>query len=158
MKIPSLTQLQTSLEQINDNTKNYIRSIQETAEGLQFLDGNGNVVYELLTTIKKQSPNLILDKYSLEDNVESDTVIATYDGDGTLSVQSASDPFWCYYNYTVNGNQINFELKHDKDHLFDSILREETYIVTLSETDSYQSDTATVTVVLGHKFDIPDTT
>ncbi len=150
MKIPNLSQFQSSLAQINDNTKNYVRSIQETDEGLQFLDGNGNVVYSL-TTFQKQSPNLILDKYSLEDNVESDTVIATYDGDGTLSVQSVIDPFWCYYNYTVNGNQINFELKHDKDHPYVSSRNEETYIVTLSETDNYQSDTATVTVVIGYK-------
>lgn len=219
------------------DVKNYVRNIQPTSNGVNFLDGNGNVIYTLTNSssveksdpqlsispktltltvnqssdvtvtrlgdgvitatfidgsdcatatvsdttvtftgtsggtgtyqvsvaesanytaasdtvtlaVNKISPNLTLDKYSLANNSTGDTVTANYVGDGTLSV---SNPYYPYYNYTVNGNQIIFTRNKEKA----GSLYTDTYVVTVTETADYETDTATVTVVVGAPSDVP---
>ena len=135
----TLKDFATALYDLTDNTIEDIYKIDTVV----LIDDSDDIVTPIVTS-EKQRPNLTLDKYSLEDNVESDTVIATYDGNGTLSV---SNPYYPYYNYTVNGNQIIFTRNKEKA----GSLYTDTYVVTVSETGNYESDTATVTVVIGYK-------
>lgn len=123
---------------------NTVKDIYKIDTAVLLYDDSDDIVTPIETT-GKLNPNLTLDKYTLENNVGSDTVIATYDGDGTLSVSNHNYP---YYDYTVNGNQIVFK-RNDEPSGSEEVT--DTYVVTVSETADYQSDTATVTVVVGEE-------
>ena len=88
MKITTLNQLQATISRLNSNMENYIRSIQSTANGVQFLDGNGNVVFTLSNSnaVEKQDPLLSLSSHSLALTVGSASdVSVTRLGDGIIS-------------------------------------------------------------------------
>lgn len=120
-------------------TTNTVKDIYKI-DTVVLLDDSDDIVTPIVVS-EKQRPNLTLDKYSLANNSTGDTVTANYDGDGTLSVSSSYYP---YYDYTVNGNQIIFTRNKEKA----GSLYTDTYVVTVSETGNYESDTATVTVVV----------
>ena len=141
MKITTLNQLQAGISRLNSNMKNYIRSIQSVDNGVNFIDGNGNVVFTLSNSnaVEKQDPNLTLSSYSLEPNTNK-TITATFSGNGTISVSSVGT---YYFNYQVSGNSITFTpAPYEALDTVNGV--DESYIVTLSETDEYESDTAVV--------------
>ena len=84
MKITTFNQLQAGVSRVNNELKNYIRSIQETSNGILFIDGFGNIVYEL--PVLKSDPQLSLNSnaLSLSLNSSSDVTVSRL-GDGAIS-------------------------------------------------------------------------
>ena len=84
MKITTLNQLQAGVSRVNNELKNYIRSIQETSNGILFIDGFGNIVYEL--PVLKSDPQLSLNSNALSLSLNSSSdVTVTRLGDGIIS-------------------------------------------------------------------------
>ena len=118
-------------------TTNTITDIYKIDTAVLLEDDSDDIVTPIVTT-GKQSPNLTLSSYSLEPDTNK-TITATFSGNGTVSVSSNGT---MYFNYQVSGNSITFTASGEALDTMNGV--DESYIVTLSETDEYESDTAVV--------------
>lgn len=127
---------------LNDLTTNTAGDIYKIDTALLLNDDSDDIVTPIVTT-GKQDPQLALSTYSLyapTAGTHTFVVDATYLGDGILSAQIVDDSRY-KYSANINGKQITFTkmgLEPGDGSGTD------TFIVSVSETDSYYSDSAVI--------------
>lgn len=134
MKITTFNQLQAGVSRVNNELKNYIRSIQETANGILFIDGYGNTVYEL--PVLKSDPQLSISSnaLSLSLNSSSDVTVSRL-GVGAISA-TFIDGTDCAVA-TVSDTTVTFTGKN---------VGTGVYKINLASTTEYMASSDTVTV------------
>ena len=134
MKITTFNQLQAGVSRVNNELKNYIRSIQETANGILFIDGFGNTVYSL--PVLKSDPQLSISSNALSLSLNSSSdITVTRLGDGAISV-TFIDGSDCAVA-TVSNTTVSFSGEN---------VGTGVYKIDLASTSEYTASSDTVTV------------